>query len=479
MSDTFIQLNSDGTGKKLDTRTEASNGEHRQVFVVGDPSTNAGVAPVDATKGLAVDLTNSGAPASLPLPTGAATAAKQPALGTAGSASTDVITVQGIASGTAQPVSGTFWQATQPVSGTVTANAGTNLNTSALALDATLTGGTQQTKLTDGTNVANVIANDTGLNGQVINQASKTIAFTTSTPGAQTLLANTDIRGYSWLEIVYTSVGSGLALTGQFSPTSGGTYVNQSTFASNTGSPNGALGTANSTVYTSPIRGNYFQIAVSALTSGTFTGTLTLRTTAPPFITALSTASQSGTWTVGANSATGSAIPANAFMMGMSDSTNLAALRTNLSDAASNSSALLGVSSWNFNGAAWDRTRGNEDVTLLASAARTTTQTSADLVNYNGTGTLTVVLDATVIGTGSVTVTINRKDVASGKYILMLAGAAVITNSTNVYKIGPHIAAVANSIAQDYLPRVFQIVVTANNANSVTYSVGYTLTHTN
>jgi hypothetical protein len=47
-------------------------------------------------------------------------------------------------------VDGTFWQATQPVSGTVTANAGTNLNTSALALDstvakdATLTGGTQK-----------------------------------------------------------------------------------------------------------------------------------------------------------------------------------------------------------------------------------------------------------------------------------------------------------------------------------------------
>jgi hypothetical protein len=39
-------------------------------------------------------------------------------------------------SGVTQPVSGTFWQATQPVSGTVTANAGTNLNTSALALEA-------------------------------------------------------------------------------------------------------------------------------------------------------------------------------------------------------------------------------------------------------------------------------------------------------------------------------------------------------
>lgn len=96
--------------------------------------------------------------ASLPLPSGAATSAKQPALGTAGVASTDVITVQGIASGVAQPVSGTFWQATQPISGTVTANIGTS---GSLALDATLTGGTQQSKITDGTNVATVKAAST------------------------------------------------------------------------------------------------------------------------------------------------------------------------------------------------------------------------------------------------------------------------------------------------------------------------------
>lgn len=51
---------------------------------------------------------------SLPLPTGAATAAKQPALGTAGTASADVITVQGIASMTALKVDGSA--VTQPVS---------------------------------------------------------------------------------------------------------------------------------------------------------------------------------------------------------------------------------------------------------------------------------------------------------------------------------------------------------------------------
>lgn len=52
-----------------------------------------------------ISLTTAGetrvAAASLPLPAGASTAAKQPALGTAGTASADVITIQGIASMTA------------------------------------------------------------------------------------------------------------------------------------------------------------------------------------------------------------------------------------------------------------------------------------------------------------------------------------------------------------------------------------------
>lgn len=92
---------------------------------------------VDASD-VAVPVTDNGGSltvdaSSLPLPTGASTAAKQPALGTAGTASSDVITVQGIASMTALKVDGSA--TTQPVSGSVTANAGTDLNTSALALE--------------------------------------------------------------------------------------------------------------------------------------------------------------------------------------------------------------------------------------------------------------------------------------------------------------------------------------------------------
>jgi len=236
MADSTIAITA-GSGTAIDTRTEATNGNHRQVVVIGDPATNAGVAPVDATAGLKVDLgadnditgtvtanlsatdnavldaiaadtgTIAGdttsidgklpalgqalAAASVPvvlpaaqittltppaaitgfatstkqdtlighvdgvetllgtidadtstlagavsgtemqvdvvssaLPTGASTAAKQPALGTAGTASTDVLTVQGIASMTALKVDGSG--VTQPVSGSLTVDLGAN-----------------------------------------------------------------------------------------------------------------------------------------------------------------------------------------------------------------------------------------------------------------------------------------------------------------------------------------------------------------
>ncbi len=59
------------------------------------------------------------------------------AWGTAGAANANVMTVQGIASGVAQPISGSVTVASGSItaSGTVTANAGTNLNTSLLALE--------------------------------------------------------------------------------------------------------------------------------------------------------------------------------------------------------------------------------------------------------------------------------------------------------------------------------------------------------
>ena len=111
---------------------------------------------------------------------------------------------------------------------------------------------------------------------------------------------------------------------------------------------------------------------------------------------------------------------------------------------------------------------------LLASAARTTTQTGADNDNIGGPG-IVVVLDMTTVGTGSVTLEIQGKDVTSGKYYALLTGAAVVTNSTNVYTVYPGMTVVANASVSNVLPRVWRVVVTANNANSAVYSVGYCL----
>lgn len=50
MADSFIaMLDASAATQNLDTRTEATNTNHRQVVVVGDPSVNANVGTVDAT----------------------------------------------------------------------------------------------------------------------------------------------------------------------------------------------------------------------------------------------------------------------------------------------------------------------------------------------------------------------------------------------------------------------------------------------
>lgn len=124
-----------------------------------------------------------------------------------------------------------------------------------------------------------------------------------------------------------------------------------------------------------------------------------------------------------------------------------------------------------FNGTALDEQRSNTDNTLLVSGAYTTSQTLADQTNHNARG-LQVVLDVTTPGTGSITLEIDGKDPTSGKYYPLLTGVAVTTAVTNVYRVYPGLTAVANATANDILPRTWRVKVTANNANSVTYSVG-------
>lgn len=130
------------------------------------------------------------------------------------------------------------------------------------------------------------------------------------------------------------------------------------------------------------------------------------------------------------------------------------------------------VKEMGFNGTTYDAWRNNLDTAALITAVgATTSQTGADQVNYNDRG-VKVVLDMTNAGTGSVTLTIQGKDAASGKYCTLLAGAAVVANSTNVYEVYPGITAAANSSASLTLPRTWRVITTANNANATSYTVG-------
>ena len=109
-------------------------------------------------------------------------------------------------------------------------------------------------------------------------------------------------------------------------------------------------------------------------------------------------------------------------------------------------------------------------ITILPSASRTTTQTTGDRSHPYHRG-VRVTLITTTIGSGNITLTIQAKDPTAGTYSTLLAGAAVSTDTTNTYTVFPGSAVSANVSANNYLPRVWRVLVTANNANAAVYTV--------
>lgn len=129
-----------------------------------------------------------------------------------------------------------------------------------------------------------------------------------------------------------------------------------------------------------------------------------------------------------------------------------------------------------FNGASFDRSRNNEALTVAASAARTAELVSADQVNYNGRGILLIVNVTARAAATTLTPKFQYKDPVSGEYKLAWTAAAAINTAddTFAYLLYPHTipaVAVYTEHVDIVLPRTYRIVVTPNDANSVTYSV--------
>lgn len=98
-------------------------------------------------------------------------------------------------------VTGTFWQATQPVSGTVTANAGTNLNTSLLALES-------------GGNLATIVTNTNKIPslGQALAANSVPVILPSATVTTLTPPSNTGYALDSSLSTIDTDLKSNITL---------------------------------------------------------------------------------------------------------------------------------------------------------------------------------------------------------------------------------------------------------------------------
>lgn len=298
--------------------------------------------------------------------------------------------------------------------------------------------------ITDGTTAANVVAGDSGFNGVATASATKTYTFTTSASGAQIILANTPSEGFSWVEVYFSSVGSGLALQAQYSNTTSN-YINLTSFANGFSAAFNNSVTAGAAVLSySPIHGNYFQLNVTALTSGTFAGWVIFHNTQP--IPSSISATQNGTWTVGSTSATGSAAPANAFYQGIINAAgNLQGIQAASATAdGSAGNALVGGSQSIYNGGSFDRIRS-------ATTASNTTGTGLlgvgnlgfDGTNYqlegvtaaNSTTTGTSGVSQLVSGTGftTVTLTLNSGSPNTGWYDMLnyaWVSVEILTNTT-------------------------------------------------
>jgi hypothetical protein len=183
-------------------------------------------------------------------------------------------------------------------SGTVTANIGT---TNGLALDATLTGGTQQTKITDGTNVAGIGPASGSQSSNTYQQVGGTFqsqAFSVSAAGNGTAY---DAGGYASVKVQITALYTGsTSVTFQCS-NDNANWQSTALVQSSVGTATAVSTTNSVSLFHGPLSGRYFRLVFAGTQSaGSTAGTIVFSTTPDTMQSIGGTvlATQNGTWTV-------------------------------------------------------------------------------------------------------------------------------------------------------------------------------------
>lgn len=131
-----------------------------------------------------------------------------------------------------------------------------------------------------------------------------------------------------------------------------------------------------------------------------------------------------------------------------------------------------------YNGATWDRTRNNHEVTVLAVSARVTSTNSSAVINYNHSGMALFVDLSARAGTTTLTPTIQIQEPISSTWVSIWTAAAPINSSdtTVVYSFHPgnpgtDAASLYTEEVEIVLPRTWRMSMEHLDTDSVTYQV--------
>ncbi len=127
----------------------------------------------------------------------------------------------------------------------------------------------------------------------------------------------------------------------------------------------------------------------------------------------------------------------------------------------------------------FDRVRGNTEITVLATAARTASTNSADLINYNARGVI-ITLDVTTDPAGGETLQllVQYKDAESSAYEIILDDGANATPGRRTVIVYPGTAGSANDVTSTTgypLPRIWRVRIVHSAGGTWNYSVGASL----
>lgn len=236
-------------------------------------------------------------------------------------------------------------------------------NTGNSATSANQTNGNQQTKITDGTSTAGVLspgtANSTG-NALLSAMTTQSVSFSSSITTGTANLASTDAGNYNIVAVQLFQLGTGgasIAFQGSNDNTNWYSVpVNRNSVTLSTP----FTSTTAADMYTGAIPFRYFRLQLSGQTGGTTSGVVTFKTGNYSPMTIAGQIAINGTQAISGNvgsaNATGSAVPANAFYIGVGSGGNLSGVTAPTADALS-PTAGIGSFNMSYNGTNWDRVR--------------------------------------------------------------------------------------------------------------------------